>query len=192
MIKMVAVIIISAGVGVSFSPPVESREGGREVSLASHALGEVRVVDEQLFAGVVLSTTAAPNLVDCERCLQPGECEVAEHVFLAVPEELEVDQANGESQHNYCKEGWCSEEHSSEGCEGGEPDSEASLSIDTRIELWERYAAGDLQAVARMVSEAEGVVLNEERMSVQGFGCNGAIVLNLPLSAAQLDWILAQ
>lgn len=96
------------------------------------------------------------------------------------------DEAHGESTHG-CRdeewsEGWCPQAHGN--CQSGF----ASLTDQEMDRLWAMVTKGTTPDLGAALAEfGEAVSYNATRGAVQVQGCDGMIIVNLPVSAAQVD-----
>jgi hypothetical protein len=120
---------------------------------------------------------------DCGACIQEG-CDPEEHKLMSMPNgDGEHDRRFGEMDHG-CEEGWCGDAHDGV-CEGG---SFATLNAERKTQLWRAVLSESESNLPLLLANlGEAVSFNATRGAIQVQGCNGDIVLSIPVTAAQAE-----
>lgn len=117
---------------------------------------------------------------DCGFCNQEP-CVPGEHKLSYSQENL--DRRHGETLHP-CEEGWCSQAHAqSEACLDNP--TFVGLSDDQKRQLWDAAVDGVTHLTSLMGDYGNAVSYNAGRRALQVQGCDGAIILSIPLTLAQ-------
>lgn len=119
-------------------------------------------------------------LEECGECGQGG-CDSGFHYFLKWVIPQGSDRAYGEVTHD-CDWGFCSVAHPPT-CES---DTFALADPINRDRLWNAAAAGSPDELLKVAEEVGAAIsYNTDRQALQVAGCQGTVVLSLPLSVAQ-------
>jgi hypothetical protein len=115
---------------------------------------------------------------DCAFCRQ---CAAGWHALESG--DWEPDRRHGEPDHD-CDPGWCSVAHpESPSCTGGI----AGLDDEAKDQLWTLITNGEAEGLSSAFAAfGELIEYNAVRQAVQARGCDGNIVLSIPLTAAQV------
>jgi hypothetical protein len=123
----------------------------------------------------------------CGECKQ--NCPEGQHRFDPNTEYKE-DRSMGETGHG-CQSGFCKGDDphhpDSELCGGSTLfDAEEFLSPDERARLWDALSGGSPDELRAVVADVGAATqFNQDRAAVQVLGCDGGVVLSLPLSSPQ-------
>lgn len=120
------------------------------------------------------------SFYDCGTCSQE-DCESEEHSFRYNALDDNVDRSYDESTHD-CEEGWCADAHpEGTSCDSGM----ALLDVDKQM-IWETTMTGTPSSLAATVDRfGEVVAYNASRNALQVHGCQGSIIMSIPLSKTQ-------
>ena len=117
------------------------------------------------------------NMSGCGTCSQGG-CWSGYHSFMTGDDGS--DRAYGENSHD-CKFGWCGDAHPQ--CDN------LAMALDDveKQRIWETATTGGPSSVADLLVslDQEVVAYNGSRNACQVRGCEGAIIMSMPLSSAQ-------
>ncbi len=120
------------------------------------------------------------SFYDCGTCSQE-DCESEEHSFYYSALDEDVDRSYDESTHD-CEEGWCVDAHP----EGTSCDSGMALLDVDRQMIWETTMTGTPSSLAATLDRFDEVVAyNASRNALQVRGCQGSIIMSIPLSKTQ-------
>lgn len=115
--------------------------------------------------------------VECQDCSQGG-CTSGYHKLIGITPPM-GDDTQGEDPHT-CAFGFCSAAHPP--CDGGL----ATLDAEDRSDLWNAIVIEQVADVASLMNSlGESVQYNAVRQAVQVTGCDGNIVLSVPLTETQ-------
>jgi len=121
------------------------------------------------------------SFYDCGTCSQE-DCESEEHSFRYNALDDNVDRSYDEPTHD-CEEGWCIDAHP----EGTSCDSGMALLDVEKQMIWETTITGTPSSLAATVDRfGELVAYNASRNAVQVRGCQGSIIMSIPLSKTQV------
>lgn len=123
------------------------------------------------------------HLSDCGRCAQSG-CWSGRH-RLSVGAVTNPDRAYGEGDHG-CQNGWCSEAHpESASCTTG--GGTTALSDADKQRIWDSAIGKTPSSLANIVEAfgEDAVAYNSSRNAIQVSGCDGSVIMSIPVSGAQ-------
>lgn len=119
----------------------------------------------------------AVNWLGCDTCKQT--CSSGKHKL--VDTEAGPDRSYDEPEHG-CKDGWCSVAHPSENC------TIQQFAVEERERFWNQVVSGSEDGLAEYVAEfGDLATVNVARQALQIADCSGEILLNIPLTQAQLN-----
>ncbi|MEK9501474.1 hypothetical protein [Gaopeijia maritima] len=184
MMRMRTLVVAALALVAASSAGLASDSDQVERHGVGEGIASVTAMSEFEFrAGPLAYGTSPASFVNCEYCFDGATfCESDEHLLGHVDGQG-PNRTYGEEEHG-CEEGTCSQAHPTELCDSGPDD--ASLPIIDREKVWGLYVEGDLRALRSWVDSSDGVVLNVERGALQVLGCNGIVVLNLPLADSEM------
>ena len=149
------------------------------VGASEHEVLSYAGLDMPVYLAPVFSWPAG-FFYDCGTCSQE-DCEPGEHSFYYNALDDDVDRSYDEATHD-CEEGWCKDAHpEGRSCDSGM----ALLDVDKQM-IWEKTTRGTPSSLAAAVERFSAVVAyNASRNALQVSGCQGSVIMSIPLSSAQ-------